>query len=143
MFFIVEKIFKNQINKLISQASRNEREKILEEDRVRRIECFKIDFPLGQKVIYRSNEPGPLLIGHIVDHQIVGQAQRSILAIVKCQETGKEWMPMGKPIQWTKEREEALKRLQWWEQWNVLTHSSAAPHFTKDDAKKKEYKQKQ
>ena len=52
-------------------------------------------------------------------------------------------MPMGKPIQWTKEREEALKRLQWWEQWNVLTHSSAAPHFTKDDAKKKEYKQKQ
>jgi len=79
----------------------------------------QVNFPIDTKVIYRSNEPGPLLIGHVVDHIPICKSQQLICAI-KCEKTGEVFTPMSSPVWWDEEREKSLNKLDWWEQWNVI-----------------------
>lgn len=78
-----------------------------------------INYPLGTIVIFRSNEPGPLIIGPVVEHS---HLEDKILLGVKCRETRNVVYSLNNtPPYWTEERETALKKLSWLEQWNVLS----------------------
>jgi hypothetical protein len=84
-----------------------------EEDRV------YINYPIGQKVIVRSNEPDELVIGDVVDYEVM---KNRVFLVVKNDKTGEKTISLNnKPPYWSPDRESALRKLNWCEQWNVMT----------------------
>jgi hypothetical protein len=79
----------------------------------------RVNYPLGQKVIFRSNEPGDLAIGPVVQHlEMHGQ----IFLVIKDEKTQEEVLSLDKaPSYWTENRETVLNKLNWCEQWTVLS----------------------
>lgn len=79
------------------------------------------NYPVGRKVIIRSNEPGPLMIATVSGHIRITQAQE-LVCTFKEEGTGKETIFFGgNPMYWCQEREDALNKLTWDEQYNVST----------------------
>ena len=132
LYSLASSFFREEIKAHVELHKDNHwREISIEKDRIK----SQINFPLETKVIYRSNEPGPLLIGHIVDHIPICKSQQLICAI-KCEKTGKVSTPMSSPIWWDEEREKSLNKLDWWEQWNVINRF--AHTHTRESALKRE-----
>lgn len=80
----------------------------------------KVNYPIGTKVIIRSNEPDDLLIGLVVEH-VLHENSGSLYLKIKEESTGNFYCPLdNEPPYWTEDREKALRKLNWAEQWNVL-----------------------
>jgi hypothetical protein len=81
-----------------------------------------VNYPINTKLIVRSNEPDELVIGHVVSHDDFGKENGPIFLIIKDEKTGREGVSFNtEPPYWTQEREDALRKLNWAEQWNVLS----------------------
>lgn len=130
------KMFSSFFRKEIAEAINAKKySHYLEVSAEKRREKNVINFPVGTKVIYRSNEPDPLLVGKIVDHVPVSKA-KTLLCVVECEKTGAKHMLMSDPVWWDEEREKSLMKLQWWEQWNVM--NSFAHTFNKSSARRRQ-----
>ena len=93
------------------------RQKMMDEKR----KATLINYPVGTKVILRSNEPNDLVIGHVISHLDIAP-HREILITVKDDKTEKEITTLNpKPAIWSQEAEDALLKLNWAEQWNVMS----------------------
>lgn len=92
---------------------------------------MRYNYPVGTKVIVRSNEPDDLFIGTIISHEVIHE--QLFLSIQD--ENGKVICPMSEPAHWTQEREDALRKLSWHEQLNVMNKFYG---ISKEDAERKE-----
>lgn len=79
---------------------------------------LKINFPIGRKTITRSNENGPLLIGHVVDY--FGDDGKGWALMIKDEGTGTVFMVMGITHHYSDGKLAALNKLTPHEQWNVM-----------------------
>ena len=75
---------------------------------------------INDRVIVRSNEDDPLLIGHINRFEDFGNPKNSLCPVVKCEKTEKEYVCMGITKPYSDELIETLKPLTPKEQWNYL-----------------------
>lgn len=78
------------------------------------------NYPIGQRVIIRSNEPEDLIVAKVIDYVPCHNGQ----TFLKLQnlDSGEQLMNFDtSPPYWTAEREIALRKLNWAEQWNVMT----------------------
>lgn len=100
-----------------------------------------INYPLQTKVIVRSNEPQPLFIGKVVGHQAMRNGK---LLLVIEDSSGKQIMPLdNEPPYWSQEREDALSKLDWAEQWNAMSkYDYQIDAETKARKESKEYKER-
>jgi len=75
---------------------------------------------IGQRVIVRSNEDEPLLIGKIVGFDDFGGKSASSFPIVEHEGDGTHYVVMGIVRLWSKETEEFLQQFTPQEQWDLL-----------------------
>lgn len=115
----IQKCFQQEINILISsQKESHYREVKTQKDR----EATVINYPAGTKILLRSNEPDPLCVCVVIGHEDFGKPDGKILLIVKDVKTGAVLSSLNNsPACWSQEREEALNKLNWAEQWNVMS----------------------
>lgn len=78
-----------------------------------------IRFKLGDKVIARSNEPGPYLIGEVVVEDTFPEKTSTPFPTIRTSD-GKEYTPGGIIHPYDEYKCKALDKLLWWEQWNVM-----------------------
>lgn len=90
-----------------------------------------INYPVGTKIIYASNEPSELLIGEVVGYH---RHQNSGQDLLMVESESKVFTLFSEPAYWTKEREDALKKLTWDERYNVSTKYHS---LSKEDAQTK------
>jgi hypothetical protein len=115
---LVRMIFADHIQELLTQSNA----RYLDEMRPKEaIASAQFNYPLGWKVIVRSNEPEPLRVGHVVDHKRCGITNNSLLFGVKDEATGSVFYTMVHPAHWSAARESALRKLDWAEQYNVMS----------------------
>ena len=77
--------------------------------------AVEINYPIGTKVIIRSNEPEPLYVGHITSYE--ERFNEPIITL----ESGQEVLCGGSIAWYTEERYKALCKLTWDEQYNVMS----------------------
>lgn len=78
-------------------------------------------YKIGDKVIVRSNEPEPYIIGTLIRYEEIGR-DLSQIEIVKCSETSDEYWCGGIIKLYSKELKETLDKMPFIEQWNYLAH---------------------
>jgi hypothetical protein len=74
---------------------------------------------IGVRVVSRSNEDEPLLIGELVRFEFLSQAKNPF-PVVKCEETGKEWVTMGIVFPYSDKMMQELSSMSPKEQWDRL-----------------------
>jgi hypothetical protein len=84
----------------------------------KKAESALVNFPVGQRLIVRSNEDGPLLIGSVSRHDRIGMSHVPVLK----DDAGKEFLCLGAMSYYTEERHQALMKLNPREQWLAMTH---------------------
>ena len=80
----------------------------------------EVNYPVGTRVIVRSEGNEPLMIGHIVEWRAVGKDKSCEMPIVRDEKEGKDWYTGGVIRKYDEKLLEALKKLTYAEQWNVL-----------------------
>lgn len=76
------------------------------------------NYPVGTKIISQSNEPDDLLIATIVSHEIIPYG----VILIAENSNGEQFTLLDKnPTYWNQEREDALRKLDWAERYNVLS----------------------
>ncbi len=76
---------------------------------------------IGDKVIVRSNEDDPLLIGHITSFTDFGNPKNDLCPIVEDEETKEEFICMGIVKPYSEGLLKELEPLTPKEQWNLLS----------------------
>jgi hypothetical protein len=110
LFKLLSNVFQSEINQQVKSIL-NQKE----------IDSTKINYPIGTEVIVRSNEPQDLVIGTVVGYQ---QLRNKCLLLIKNNKTNEVIMPLdNQPAIFYKERFEALSKLNWADQWNVMSKS--------------------
>lgn len=110
LFKILSKWFQSEINTQVN-IKINHKEII----------ATKTNYPVGTQVIIRSNEPQDLVIGTVVGYE---QIRNKCLLLVKNHKTNEVIMPLdNQPAIFYQERLDALSKLNWAEQWNVMSKS--------------------
>lgn len=94
-------------------------------------------FKVGDKVIGRSNECDPLLVGHIVDFFDNNGKWTNCIPYVQEEGTNEIWGMMGILLPYSTETIEKIKHLHPLEQWNLLSNPDA-PKYTADDIVRKQ-----
>lgn len=118
LWSLIQKYFKVEMSQLVDSHKEKHFRELNHAQENRRI---KMNYPVGTKVIVRSNEPDDLFIGEVVGYQHHEKSDKYYL-IIQDKVTGQEICPLDQaPPYWTKEREAALRKLNWAEQWNVLS----------------------
>jgi hypothetical protein len=77
----------------------------------------EVNYPTGSRVIVRSNNDEPLMIGTIEKWEEIGGTK---VPVIKDEETGKNFFVMGVIRHYHDLLLEALNKLTPYEQWNVL-----------------------
>jgi hypothetical protein len=109
--------FKKEISEYVASFKEVHYREVDEEKDTRRV---TMNYPIGQKVIVRSNEPDDLFIGKVVNYMVHEKSNKTFLIIEDSD--GKQICPLDRsPSYWTQERENALRKLNWAEQWNVMS----------------------
>lgn len=107
---------------LLQQAKNqgfNEQKKIQSEKDKNRT---SVNYPVGSKVMVIGNSPpepgdGDLLVATVVNYDDLGH---SLLPVLE-KANGEKFCTMAKLIHFDENRYQVLKRLSWWERWNVVT----------------------
>lgn len=76
-----------------------------------------VNFPIGQRVVVRSNEDDPLLIGTVSGYENFGRNR--LFCLVK-NDAGDEYIAFGVIHHYSPGKVEALNKLTPREQWNVM-----------------------
>jgi len=104
------------------------------------IEKLEINFPIGTEVIIITNEPNrnsknvnDIIIGTVVDYEDYGH---SAFVVYSENTTNAEYVSMTDPLYYSKELEQALNKLDWYERWNI--YSRGLSIITKETAQRKE-----
>lgn len=117
--FIIQ-VFNKEIHAKCVEFCNTENQIFSKKQRQEKRRSTVYNYPIGSKVIVRSNQPDDLLIGHVIRHEDMGES-REILLVIKDEKSGEEFMPLdNSPMHWSKEAEDALLKLNWVEQWNVM-----------------------
>jgi hypothetical protein len=88
-----------------------------------------MNYPIGTRIISQSNEPDPLLIGNVVSHEKI---HHGIMLMIENDE-GRRFTLLDKALAlWAQEREDALRKLEWNERYNVM---SKYQYFVTDEVK--------
>lgn len=104
--------FKKELKSQISMALKDHKKQ-------QEIESTRINYPIGKKVIIRSNEPNDLVVGTVVGYE---QFNTKLLLLIEDCKTKEIIMPLdNQPAIYYKERYDALLKLNWAEQWNVMS----------------------
>ena len=90
------------------------------EDEIVRIK--KLRYPLGTKVIMRSNEDEPYSVGTIVDYQIMKNSSDPVFFVCEL-EDGKRVVPWGIVRKYREDLANALNKLTPKEQWLVMANN--------------------
>lgn len=93
-------------------------------------------FKIGDKIISRSNEPDPLLIGTIIEFWDNEGKWTSPIPQVKEFRTGKIWGTMGVIEHYSDALHSKLREMKPLEQWNFLV--SEEHRYTEEEIKRKE-----
>ena len=79
------------------------------------------NYPIGSRVIVRSNNDEPLMIGELVEWPAFGSNEASTpIPVVKDEENGEKFFCMGVMCHYDEKLITALDKLTPAEQWNVL-----------------------
>lgn len=117
---IIFKIFNKEINDQCIEFCKKENSIFTIKQKQEKRNSTIYNYPIGSKVIIRSNQPENLLIGSVVRYEDLGY-NKPILLVVLDEKSGEEFMPLdNSPMHWSKECEDALMKLNWIEQWNVM-----------------------
>jgi len=81
----------------------------------------KVTIKIDMRVIVRSNEPGPLMIGKVKSFTTFGRIKSDAIPIVEDELDSKEYLTMGVILPYSDSLLEELKDLKPIEQWNYLT----------------------
>lgn len=110
--YFLWRLFYSQINTM-AETRANE---LRRQDINNRVE---INYPIGQRVIIRSNEPGDLFIGDVISYR---ESKSNGLYLTIQDDNGAVITTFDQsPPYWSYEREAALRKLNWAEQWNVMS----------------------
>lgn len=133
---LVKKHFKKELSEYVISLKKTH---IYEYEQEKENNKLKINYPINQKVILRSNEPNDLIIGEVVDYNL-HENSNQIFLVIKDIKTNEILYPFDKePPYWTEEREKALNKLSWDEQWNVLTKYYSITKESKEIKESDEY----
>jgi hypothetical protein len=124
-------------NKMVKEARQN---KYKIELGLSEIERDGYTFRLGDKVICRSNEPDPLVIGEIVEFWDNDGKWTNCIPYIK-DENGKLWGCMGIIRPYSEKLMAELKHLRPLEQWNYFVDEPYKYTPKKMDQKEKRYQQ--
>jgi len=83
-------------------------------------DAMLVNYPLGSEIIFKSNENEPYKRGTIINYVAVSKSS-NLIPQVKFYETGEVFLVMGIIRHHTKELCDALDKLNYIEQWNVLS----------------------
>jgi len=87
-------------------------------------EDFSNDIQIGDRVVVRSNEPDPLMIGKLIGYDQIGPSQ---VPLVKSEKDAKTYMVLGIIKKYSEELLDELEGMDPKEQWNYLCY----PHMRK------------
>lgn len=90
---IIKKIFKKTIDDMIAKEICNHDVVIKQQKSIQHINLFKLEFPIGQKIVIRSNEWDDLIIGKIINYEIYNE--ETIIPVVEDIVSGKLLMCNG------------------------------------------------
>lgn len=149
MKFNLKKIFNSFTKKEVSENQREVDVKILKDiekkykekksKSYQKIEICDIEnhsFKIGDKVICRSNEPYPIIVGKIIEFwDNEGKWSRPV-PVVRNSRNGKKFNVHGIIKPYTKELMDVLKPLKPLEQWNYLAPKEV--QYTQEEILKKE-----
>ncbi len=79
-----------------------------------------INYPIGSDVIVKSNENEPYHRGRIISYMPITKAEQ-LTPVVKFNDTNEEFLCLGIIRHYSKELCDALDKLDFIEQWNVLS----------------------
>lgn len=79
------------------------------------------ELEIGTRVIVRSNEDEPYMVGTLVEYREIGRVMPIKTPVVKCEKSGKECLVFGIIEPYGEELVEALNKLTPRQQWNVLS----------------------
>lgn len=100
--FIIQ-VFNKEIHAKCVEFCNTENQIFSKKQRQEKRRSTVYNYPIGSKVIVRSNQPDDLFL------------------VIKDEKSGEEFMPLdNSPMHWSKEAEDALLKLNWVEQWNVM-----------------------
>jgi len=81
--------------------------------------CIILEYPIGAKVISIPNEPSDLIVGEVVDYEVM---HGKVIIWLRNIKTGEKYcMADNRPIHWTPELEYIFGLMDWVERWNVHT----------------------
>jgi hypothetical protein len=95
-----------------------------------------ITFKIGDKVICRSNEPHPLLVGKIIEFWDNGGKWETAVPIVRNFRNGKRITAHGVVKPYSNDLMDSLRKLKPLEQWNTFVPEEV--RYTSDEMEKKE-----
>lgn len=136
LWTLIQKYFSQELKSYTDSFKENHYRELEKTHAAKRVYA---NYPIGKKVIVRSNEPDDLFIGKVTGYWVHEKSQQVFLIITD--ESGKEISPMdNSPFYWTKEREAALRKLSWDEQWNCLSKYHSISKQTKLSKESPEYR---
>ena len=107
--------FKKELNAYADQFKESHYRTLKQEHEEQKVYT---NYPIETKVIVRSNEPEDLRVGVVTDYQRIGD---KIFLVIEDSKKNTFIPSDNAPPYWTQERENALHKLNWAEQWNVMT----------------------
>lgn len=120
---LVQKIFKAEIQtNALAYSDSQKMNHFREMEEAQEIRRAEVNFPVGKKVIIRSNEPDPLFIGLVSGYELIQMKLQKVMLVKITSASGQTiQQPHTSLIPWAQEREDALNKLSWDEQWNVVS----------------------
>lgn len=116
---IIIPLFPDQLGRFYHQTIAIEQDHLREKEAAQRNRKITVNYPVGTKIILRSNEPDELVIGEVVGYW---RNNDQVFLSIKDAEIGVVYNSIcTEPPYWSKEREAALRKLNWAEQWNVMS----------------------
>lgn len=143
------KLLANRFSKKTNFVTQEDREsffKVISEEKnkttkkeFKKIESYEIDghlFKLGDKVICRTNEPYPLIIGKIIEFWDKEGRLEKAVPVIRNNSNGKKFNVHGIVKPFSKELLETLKSMKPLEQWNYFVPEEV--RYTEEEMLKKE-----
>lgn len=138
IFRIIKKFLKKQLNDYYESRLLNEMPSIKKQiEKDSQMNKVYVNYPLKTRVIFRSNEPEPLLVGTVKGYETLHD---KVYMLIEDEITGNISMPLETNLMlYTKERKQALDKLDWAEQFNVMSRN----HYWISETTQKEKESKE
>ena len=112
---LIMKFFKQELD--IFYFSPKEKESKLQEEEKK----IRLNYPVGTKIITQSNEPEDLLVAKVCGYQ---KFHHGTFILVEKANGEQVFLCDKNPMIYSKEREDALNTLPWFQRYNVMTRNT-------------------